>query len=672
MAPEQLEGKDADARTDVFAFGCVLYEMATGRKAFSGASQASLISAIMKEDPPPISSVEPMSPPALDRVVKTCLAKDPEDRWQSASDLRNELKWIAAGGSQTGVAAPAVPRRREYAWLPWAAALILAALAFEVGRRLRSAPPPPAVLRASIALPPNMDFQTQNTSLAVSPDGRILVFAGSGADGKRQLWVRPMSGFGAQPLAGTEGADIPFWSPDGRFIGFFADGKLKKIPAAGGTVQTICDAPDGRGASWNSRDVIVFAPLPFGGLSRVSAAGGTPSPLTREAREGFTHRLPHFLPDGKHLLFFMGSQTRKDDAIYGLDIDSGQTTLVAKEHSEGRYAEPGYLLFVREGNLMAQPMDVSRVKTTGEAVPVAEAISFYPLRWNGNFSVSRTGLLVFQSVGAGRRRQLTWFDVDGKELSKVGEPANFTTVTLAPDGRRAAVTLVGGANRSSFEVWLYELGRGVASRFTFGSEGSFFPQWSPDSREVAYAVYSGGLAVKSADGTSEPRTVWPTTTNMRPLSWSSDGKFILFRLQDPKTGGYDLWVLPMEGDPKARPLIATPAEEAWGAFSPDGRWLAYMSNESGRREVYVVPFPGPGQKRQVSTGGSVAVFWLGDRRIGVVQPSDNKLVAVDLEIQGQSLTVGAARLIFGGQPLPRVPGNSSGRPSPRRATASGS
>jgi hypothetical protein len=352
----------------------------------------------------------------------------------------------------------------------------------------------------------------------------------------------------------------------------------------------------------------------------------------------------------------MGSQTRQDDAIYGLDIDSGQTTLVAKEHSEGRYSEPGYLLFVREGNLMAQPMDVSRVKTTGAAVPVAESISFYPLRWNGNFSISRTGLLVFQPVGAGRRRQLTWFDVDGKELSKVGEPANITTVTLAPDGRRAAVTLLGGANRSSFEVWLYELGRGVVSRFRFESEGSFFPQWSPDSREVAYALSSGCLAVKSADGTSEPRTIWSTTTNTWPLSWSSDGKFLLFRLQDPKTGGYDLWVLPMEGDRKARPLIATPAEEAWGAFSPDGRWMAYTSNESGRREVYLVPFPGPGPKRQVSTGGSAGAFWLGDRRIAVVQPPDNKLVAVDLEVQGDSLTVGAGHVIFGGQPLPRDPG----------------
>jgi Tol biopolymer transport system component len=650
-----LEGKEADARADLWALGCVLYEMAAGKRAFGGTSQASLISSIMKEEPAPISTTAPMTPPALERVVRRCLAKDPEDRWQNAADLGSELKWIAEGGSQTGIAAPVAARGRRLSWLPWAAALALAVAGFAVGRLFHRAASAP-VLRASVELPPHMDLEPQNTSIALSPDGLTLAFAGSGADGKRQLWVRRMDGFSVQPLAGTDEATCPFWSPDSQFIGFFADHKLKKIPAAGGTVQSICDAPDGRGASWSINDLIVFAPAPFGGLSKVPAAGGSPTPLTRQDKPGATHRLPWFLPDGKRLLFLSGGQLsdkEKETAIYGLDLGSGKMTLITKENSEGRYAEPGYLLFVREGNLMAQPLDTSSLKTTGEAVPIAEHVRFTAPRWSGNFSASRTGRLVFQAGGAGRRGQLTWFDLEGKELGKIGEPAGFQSLALSPDATRAAATVAGGAGGTLPEIWLYELGRGVSSRFTFGGQGNFFPQWSPDGRQVAFGEVGGGISVKAADGTSEPKMLWPSKTNTWPLGWSPDGKLILFRVQDPKTGGLDLWVLSMEGDAKARPLIATPAEEAFGTISPDGKWLLYTSNESGRRELYVVPFPGLGEKRQISTSGANGGQWLGSLQILFAQPPENKLFVVDLEVRGPSLMVGAARPIFGGRPLPR-------------------
>jgi Tol biopolymer transport system component len=391
----------------------------------------------------------------------------------------------------------------------------------------------------------------------------------------------------------------------------------------------------------------------------VAAAGGTPVAVTREDAPGMTDRVPWFLPDGKRLLYFSGSPTsdkEKTSAIRVLDLDSGKSSPVAREDSEGRWVEPGYLLFVRDGNLMAQPMDGSSLKTTGEAVPIAERIHFNPARWAGNFTASNTGRLVFQGEGWGRKEQLTWFELDGKELGKVGEPASFISVSVSPDSTRAAATLATTTQgASNWEVWLYDLQRGVATRFSFAGQGDYFPQWSPDGRRIAYALSAGGLVVKDADGTTEPKTLWAAKTNTWPLSWSPDGKYLVFRLQDPKSGGIDLWLLPMDGSGKARPLIATPASESLGEISPDGKWLLYSSNESGRREIYVVPFPGLGEKRQISTSGADGGWWLGNNRIAFVQPPDDKLFVVDVETRGSSFLVGAARPAFGGRPLPRGP-----------------
>ncbi|HYX21184.1 MAG TPA: hypothetical protein VFA98_10110, partial [Thermoanaerobaculia bacterium] len=544
---------------------------------------------------------------------------------------------------------------RRAPWVPIAAALAVGVAGFAAAWVLRR-PHPAPLLRASIELPPRMDFDPQNTALALSPDGTTLAIDASGPDGKRQLWVRRLDGFAVQPVAGTEDATCPFWSPDGKFIGFFAEQKLKKVSASGGTVQTICDAPDGRGASWSEKDVIVFAPAPFGGLSKVSAAGGAPSVLTKQEKPGATDRLPWFLPGGRKFLYLTGSQTSDKDkttAINCFDLETGKSTLVTHELSESRYAAPGYLLFVRDGNLMAQPFDASSTKTTGEAVPIAERVRFTAPRWSGNFSASETGRLVFHSGSIGRKAQLTWFDLDGKELGRVGEPGNIVTVEISPDGSRAAVTVLGGPAATTPEVWLFELGRGISSRFVFGGQGSHSPIWSPDGKLVAYGDIVSGIAVKAADGTAEPRIIWSGKTNAWPLSWAPDGKSIVFRIQDPKTGGLDLWIVGADGKEPGRPLIATPAEELAAEISPDGKWLAYTSTESGRREVYVVPFPGLGEKRQVSTMGGNFPAWVGPNRISFVQPPENKLLAVDVETRGASLLVGAAQPLFGGKPLPR-------------------
>jgi Tol biopolymer transport system component len=449
---------------------------------------------------------------------------------------------------------------------------------------------------------------------------------------------------------------MPFWSPDSQSIGFFADRKLKRVPAGGGPVLTICDAQDGRGGSWNEQDLIVFAPAPFSGLSKVSASGGAPEVLTKPGRSGETHRLPWFLPGGKRLLYVSGGQTsdaKKDTSILALDLATGKSTLVAKENSEGRFVRPGYLAFVRDGNLLLQAFDPSSLKVSGAPIPVAEGVAFEAFRWVGNFTFSNSGRLVFQSGNAVRRSRLTWFDLDGRELGPVGEPASFFNFALSPDQKRVAAMVLGNQNLRP-EIRLYDLERGVGTRFTFGDQGANFPIWSPESREVAFGDPGSGIRVKPADGGSEGRLLLRDPGNVWPLGWSPDGKRMLLRIQDATSGGVELFDCPLAEDSKPRKLFATdPSELVNGAISPDGKWLLYVSNETGRQEIYVVPYPVLGEKRQVSTAGGSNARWLGDRSILFVQPSDSKLFAVDLDVQGDALRMGTPRPVFGNKVPPR-------------------
>jgi len=678
MAPEQLEGKEVDARTDIFAFGVILYEMATGRRAFTGKTQASLIAAILKDEPRPIRDTQPASPVALDRLLRICMAKDPDDRRQTMRDVLLDLRAIAGGGWDAGGAAPGMPgsgatdsgvtasgiaapgsavaSRARPTWLAWGAAALLLPAGFAAGFLLRQ-PAPAPLLRASLVLPRAFSLDTINASVALSPDGLTVALAGSEGGQKQRIWVRPLDSLTARPLDGTDDATYPFWSPDGRFIGFFADRKLKKIPADGGTVQTICDAADGRGADWSRDGAIVFTPGPFEGLFRVPASGGSPVRLTTVEKAGDTHRLPRFLPDGRRLLFVSGNSTdTKENSIRSLDLETGEGAVVAAEHSEGRYLEPGYLAFVRDGNLLVQSIDPQTLRIGGEAVPVAEQVQFYPPRYTGNYSLTEAGLLLYQDDTTSGGRQLTWLDLDGKELGKVGEPALFQSgLQVAPDGRRA-VAMMRGAESS--ELWIYDLARGVGSRFTFGPGQVGFPIWSPDGRQIAYTSGVGDILLKAADGTSEPRTLLSDKSGFRaPTSWSPDGSLIALNVQTSESG-WDMWILPLTGDPKPYPFLATVADEFWGTFSPDGKWLLYRSDESGKDEIYVVPFPGREGKWQISSGvvrsrPSQTVWWVGDgRRILYLTPED-KLMAVDVTVRGANLEIGASRPLFGGRPLRR-------------------
>jgi len=661
MAPEQLEGKEADARTDIFAFGVLVYEMATGRKAFEGGSQASLIAAIMGKDPPPIASLVPMAPPALDRVVRRCLEKDSDERWQSARDLAHELRWIAeseapageparAGGQAGKIAAPG---RRGVSPIMAVAGVVLAGAAMlALGLFLRPKEKGPApTLRASLTLPPKERLDGQNAALDFSPDGRTVAFTLRGPQGRSMLWVRPLDSLRAQPLAGTEGASYPFWSPDGRSIGFFADRKLKKIPASGGAVLALCEAPDGRGATWNRSGVIVFAPDAVGGLSQVPEAGGAPTSLTTVASAGATHRLPRALPDGRRVLFFSGaSASAADNGIYSLDLSTKQVTLLVRENSEGQYAAPGYLVFVRQGNLMAQRFDAETLELQGEAVPIAEKVRFNQGRWTGSYAVSDTGLLLYQGGDVLSKAQLTWFDLAGTSLATAGEPASIARMRLSPDGRRAVAAVLAASGESV--LWVYDLVRGLGSRLTFGPDSAYSPVWSPDGQRVAYSNDDGQILVKGADGASDPEVILADKSGNRvPIAWSRDGGQLVFGTRTGKSG-QDLWILPMEGDRTPRPFIASAANESSGAFSPDGRWFAYRSDESGRYELYIVPFPGPGGKWQLSTGGAGGFDWLADGRRMAYMTTDNKLVTVDVTARGSHLDIGPPQPLMGGKPAP--------------------
>jgi Tol biopolymer transport system component len=634
MAPEQLEGGDADRRADIFAFGAMLYEMVTCRKAFEGKSQASLIAAILEHDPPPLSTLQPLTPPALDRVVKKCLAKDPSERWQSAKDLHDELTWIAdAATTPSGVSAMpgyAVARvsRERSAWrLAAAASLVVAVLALAAALIAVRRPTPELPLtRLELVTPPTTD----PFSFVLSPDGRQIVFVAA-VEGGSKLWLRPLDQTTAQPIAGTEGASAPFWAPDGHAVGFFADAKLKRIDLTGGAPQVLADAPVARGGTWNRDGVILFETAAAPALMQVAATGGIAAALTRLTRgQGFP-RWPQFLPDGRRFLFFVGG-TPDTRGVYVGSLNGGEPTRVLASETPAEYAPPGYLLLVSQGVLVARPFDAARGVVSGDPRPVAQAVGVDAGSARGAFDVSTAGVLAYRS-GAANRRQLVWVDPAGQPRGVLLPPEDtrLAYVELAPDGRQVAVFRTVQGNS---DVWLIEIARGLASRFTFGHATSTAPVWSPDGHRVAFRSNRNGqwdLFDKPADGAVDEQPSLVTALAKAPLAWSPDGRFLLYAVQDPKTQS-DLWVLPMFGERKPFPFVQTSFDEVQGQFSPDGRWVAYASNEAGHYEVYVRPFPAPGGKWQVSTAGGVTPRWRHDGKELFYVALDNRMMAVPIQI----------------------------------------
>src|SRR5229473_1716946 len=603
LAPEQLEGKEVDARTDIFAFGTVVYEMATSKRAFEGKSQASLIAKILEIDPPPISSLQPMTPPALDRLVKKCLAKEPEKRWQAASDVCDELKWIAEGGSQVGLAMPLVAQRksRERLALSVVVGLLGTALALAGFEYVRRQAPTPQTMRFFVLPPETWTLAGMGTvtsgstaALSVSPDGRRIAFVAGGPDGKYLLWVRSLDTLTAQALAGTDRASAPFWSPDGTALGFFAGGKLKKIDVMGGPATTLCDAPDNRGGTWNQNGVIVFNPRNRTALQKVPASGGVPTAATVLGQGEIGHYRPSFLPDGRHFLYRGATGSETSGPIYLGSLDSAERKFLLDADASNVVYTQGHLLFLREKTLMAQPFDARRLTLTAGAFPIAENIQTqgnYPP--SGVFSASENGVLTYQAGAATANSQLVWFDRAGKQIGVLGDPAEYGDLELSRDGRQASVNIPDEAGKGR-DIWLYDMARGLRTRFTFDGADESGSIWSPDGSRVVLNSRRKGhmnLYQKVASGAGPEEVLLEDSLDKLPESWSPDGRFILYSTFGAPTGN-DLIVLPLFGDRRPFPFLQTQFNEYDGRFSADGKWVAYSSNESGKYEVYVAPFLG--------------------------------------------------------------------------------
>jgi len=658
MSPEQLEGKPVDHRADLFAFGALLYEMLTGQRAFSGQSQASVIAAILTAEPRPVSQLIPTTPASLDRVVTSCLAKDPDERWQTAGDLARELRWISGGtGSAAApVASAATPSgRAKSSRVPWIVAGAASIVAIASMAKLATHKQPTAAQRAlsrfSISSPTNAPLAADGIHARISPDGRTLAFAASSATGTAALWVRPLDSLVAHALAGTEDGQLVFWSPDSRYVGYFGNGKLKKILVSGGTPEVICNAGDGRGATWSRNGVIVFAPESAGPLYSVRESGGDPQAVTvlDAGRKETGHRWPVFLPDGKHFLYVTLPAKQSTFDVFIGSIDSKERQFLFTASGAPIYAAPGYLIYPRDNTLVAQPFDADRLATAGEPVSLGEAPA--PSEWTGGqvYSASDDGVLTRWGIGL-PNTELQWYDRAGKVVGDVPVPAGrYEKAFISPDGKRLAV--LRRSSVTSRDIWLIDFDHPVPSRFTFGTSYVDYPSWSRDGRRIAFESDRLGpmdIYVKATDGSGEEIPVLTGGALFKqPSTWSLDGKTLVFEQPDPKTG-WDLGLVASDGKTPPAPFLHSPSSERGGEISPDGRWIAYFSDEGGRMELFVQSFPGLGSKYQVTTGGAVnlTVRWTrGGKELMFLGGDGLTVNAVDVTM-GASFRAGAPRELF--------------------------
>jgi Tol biopolymer transport system component len=638
MAPEQLKGQLADARTDLYALGVVLHEMITGRRPFEANSPAELVAAILHSDPPALSSIRPGTPPSLDHVLEKCLAKDADERWQTARDLGDELRWIESGsGASRGWRAPDRKRLRWRGLGRGALVLVAAAGGITVGWLLTRPPrAPDDVVRFTIATPPGLRFSVRNR-LAVSPDGRRLAFIAERPIGRTLLWVRDLDATDVRPLPGTEDARNPFWSPDGQSVAFFSEGRLKRVSTGGGAVQTLCAAPQEMGGSWSDQGDVLFATA-RDGVWRVSAAGGDPVPLTRVDRGAgeVAHVLPYALPGGRHYLFSVIRARPQDDALVFATLGSNERRRLLTGALTAAYAPEGYLLFGRIRTVMAQRFDADTGTFHGEAVPVVDGVDYGVASL---FTVGR-GVLIYQ--GRERVTRLTWFDRSGHVLRTVGPPGDYYGPTLSPDNRRVAIERADLGNGNG-DLWLIDVDRDAATRLTFDAGRESDPVWSPDGRIAYTSTRSMRATVAEVKASGEGRELLDAGFMTYPTDWSTDGRFLMFAaFSNPSQASILAWQPASTERP--RPVVQTSFRATNGRLSPDGRWLAYSSNQSGQEEIYVQDFPAGANRWTISSGGGLQPTWRRDGKELFYGTPDDRLIAVQVRTSPRFETLGVTPL----------------------------
>jgi serine/threonine protein kinase len=634
MAPEQLQGKPTDARSDIFSFGCVLYEIVTGQRAFRAENKASLIASILERQPEALTSHQPQIPPALDRVVRKCLAKDPDDRWQTATDLKSELQWVQEGGSQAGMPAPLVEHPRGSARLGWIVAGALAAAlgAFAIFY-FRTAPPPPVVTRFEVPLPEGTSWGGPVPPL-LSPDGSRILLSATHRDGTRSLWLRRMDSVVPQLIPGISDTTGAAWSPDGLSIVYTANRALWRLDLSGGSPQPLSSQPMVGPPAWSTAGIVLFTDL-RNSIYQIPASGGEPK-LAMPA--GGSQWSPHVLPDGRHFLFADGSR----GGLYLAELGAKEGKRLA-DGSAGQFVEPSWVLNVRGTSLVAQSFDAGSQSLSGSPITIADQVAS-SLSHGGLFSVSSSGVLAYRRTVPPALNDLTWFDRRGKQLGTVGERALYSNPALSPDGRRLAVGRMDPALNTR-DIWVLDLARGVSSRLTFDPADERNPTWSPDGTRIAYSKSNSQgdteIAWKAAGGAGAEESFLESSEVHNLEDWSPDGKSLLFNANNLLIAK-----LPLDGTRQPSPVLKASFPQINAHLSPDGRWLAYVSQETGRSEIFVQNFPPAGDKWQISSDGGDEPSWRRDGKEIYFLEGRRKLKAVAVKADGASLEVGTAQDLF--------------------------
>jgi Tol biopolymer transport system component len=657
MSPEQVRGLPADYRSDIFSFGAILYEMLAGEPPFRRETAADTLAAILHEQPRELSTHERHVPLALVRVVERCLEKVPNMRFHSTDDLAFAVAGALVADVDVALDDAAPPAdgvaRRARDWAAVAIALVaVAAIAVAITTYLRR--PTTVGLPVKLTVPAPPDVVQTDPTIRISPDGSRLVFAATSSDGVRRLWIRPLNALDAAPLGDTEGATSPFWSPDSRSIGYFAGGQLRKIDLAESLSVSVCDAPQAAGGTWSADGIIVFSSA--GQLHRVPAVGGAMVSLLNGVngrREGATLAYPTFLPDGRHILYLdTGGGRVGEAALYGAELNSPDRTLVLPGAVSNAWYSRGYLFFLRNATLVAQPFDAERLTLSGGAIAIVEQVQrpqFGPP--SGAFSVSDRVLAYQTGLDArGFPTELTWFDRSGKPAGVVAQQADYGDVEISPDGKRATVSqLDPGTGR---DIWIFDLARAIPTRLTADPADEYASVWSPDQTQIIFNSRRKGhldLYRKASSGAGSDEPVLVDTADKSPMSWSSDGQIVLYNTGNVSIIGnqVDLWALPVSGDRKPFPVVNSAFNEARGRLSPDGRWIAYTSDESGETEIYVTPFPSLAGKWRVSTSGGNWPRWGRDgREIFFLSADGRQLMSAQVDGRTSQFVVGAIERLF--------------------------